>query len=87
MRIEVFGDPPEVAREAAAIIAAQARNAVAARGRFNLAVSGGRTSWLMYGTSPVNKCRGKRYIRSRWTSGSPPPHTRTGISLTCSTAC
>jgi 6-phosphogluconolactonase len=47
MRIEVFGDPPEVAREAAAIIAAQARDAVAARGRFILAVSGGRTPWLM----------------------------------------
>src|SRR5262245_42991808 len=47
MKIEVYADPDAVARGAAAIIAAQARDAVAARGRFLLAVSGGHTPWLM----------------------------------------
>ena len=47
MNIEVCADPDAVARQAAAIIAAEARHAVAARGRFVLAVSGGRTPWLM----------------------------------------
>jgi 6-phosphogluconolactonase len=47
MKIEVFADPEAVAHEAAASIAVQAREAVAARGRFVLAVSGGHTPWLM----------------------------------------
>jgi 6-phosphogluconolactonase len=47
MKIEVFADPDAVAHKAAALIAAQARDAVVARGRFILAVSGGRTPWLM----------------------------------------
>jgi 6-phosphogluconolactonase len=47
MEIEVHADADAVAQKAAAIIAAQARDAVAARGRFILAVSGGRTPWLM----------------------------------------
>ncbi|MCE2969776.1 MAG: 6-phosphogluconolactonase [Burkholderiales bacterium] len=37
----------DAARAAARFIAAQAQQAVAARGRFLLAVSGGRTPWLM----------------------------------------
>jgi 6-phosphogluconolactonase len=47
MEIKVLADADAVAREGAAIIAAQARAAVAARGRFVLAVSGGHTPWLM----------------------------------------
>ncbi len=47
MKIEVLADAATVAREAAAIIAEEARAAVAARGRFVLAVSGGKTPWLM----------------------------------------
>jgi 6-phosphogluconolactonase len=47
MDIEVYADAATVARKAAAIIAAQARDTVASRGRFILAVSGGRTPWLM----------------------------------------
>ena len=47
MEIEVCADGDGVAYQAAAIIAVQARDAVAARGRFLLAVSGGRTPWLM----------------------------------------
>ena len=47
MKIEVLDDADSVAREAAAIIAAEARASVAARGRFVMAVSGGRTPWMM----------------------------------------
>jgi 6-phosphogluconolactonase len=45
--MEVFADPDAAAHKAAAIIAAEAREAVVARGRFILAVSGGHTPWLM----------------------------------------
>jgi 6-phosphogluconolactonase len=47
MKIEVLNDADSVARKAAAIIAADAREAVAERGRFVFAVSGGKTPWLM----------------------------------------
>jgi 6-phosphogluconolactonase len=47
MEIEVLDDAGAAAEEAAAIIAADARLAVAARGRFVVAVSGGRTPWIM----------------------------------------
>jgi 6-phosphogluconolactonase len=47
MKIEVLADVDSVARKAAAFIAAEARSAVAARGRFIMAVSGGHTPWLM----------------------------------------
>jgi 6-phosphogluconolactonase len=47
MKIEVLADPEAVARAAAKYIAAEARAAVAARGRFYIAFSGGHTPWLM----------------------------------------
>ena len=47
MNIEVYPDDNVVARKAAGIIADAARAAVAARGRFVVAVSGGHTPWLM----------------------------------------
>jgi 6-phosphogluconolactonase len=47
MKIEVFADADAVAEEAAAYVAAEARAAVASRGRFVMAVSGGRTPWQM----------------------------------------
>jgi 6-phosphogluconolactonase len=47
MKIEILADADSVAREAAAIIAADARAAVAERGRFIMAVSGGHTPWVM----------------------------------------
>jgi 6-phosphogluconolactonase len=47
MKIDVLADADAVARKAATLIAAEARAAVAARGRFLLAVSGGHTPWLM----------------------------------------
>src|ERR1035437_4536251 len=47
MKLEVFEDAEAVARAATAVIAADARAAVAARGRFIMAVSGGKTPWIM----------------------------------------
>jgi 6-phosphogluconolactonase len=47
MKIKIFADAEAVAREAAKFIAAEARTAVAARGRFIMAVSGGKTPWQM----------------------------------------
>src|SRR6476661_10091448 len=47
VKIEVEPDDDGVARKAAAIIAADARAAISARGRFIMAVSGGRTPWMM----------------------------------------
>jgi len=47
MKIEVFSDADSVARKAAALVAAEARTAVAIRGSFVIALSGGRTPWLM----------------------------------------
>jgi 6-phosphogluconolactonase len=47
MKVEVLADDKAVARKAATIIAAEARDAVVARGRFVLALSGGHTPWLM----------------------------------------
>jgi 6-phosphogluconolactonase len=47
MKIEVLDDPDAVARRAATLVAEHARAAVAARGRFTFAVSGGHTPWVM----------------------------------------
>jgi 6-phosphogluconolactonase len=47
MRAETLPDLDSVARRAARFIAAEARAAVAARGRFLLATSGGTTPWPM----------------------------------------
>lgn len=47
MRIEALADADAVARAGAALTAAEARTAVAARGRFIVAFSGGHTPWQM----------------------------------------
>ena len=47
MEIRVLADADTVAREAAKVIAEAARAAVVDRGRFVMAVSGGRTPWQM----------------------------------------
>jgi 6-phosphogluconolactonase len=47
VKIEVLADAESVAREGAAIMAAKARAAVVARGRFTVALSGGHTPWVM----------------------------------------
>ncbi len=47
MKIEVFADPDGAAREAARIVAEEARKAAAERGQFAVAFSGGHTPWVM----------------------------------------
>jgi 6-phosphogluconolactonase len=47
LTIEVLPDADAVASRAAQYVASQARDAVAARGRFIMAVSGGQTPWQM----------------------------------------
>jgi 6-phosphogluconolactonase len=47
MKIEVFDDDAAVARRAAAVIAENARHAVGERGKFLMAISGGKTPWIM----------------------------------------
>lgn len=47
MNIRVLADAAAVAAAAAKVIAEEGRGAVAARGRFSLAVSGGQTPWQM----------------------------------------
>jgi 6-phosphogluconolactonase len=47
METRILADADAVAREAARVIAAEARTAVAARRRFIVAVSGGHTPWVM----------------------------------------
>ena len=47
MRIEALADADAVARAGAAVTAEEARAAVAARGRFVMALSGGHTPWTM----------------------------------------
>src|SRR5260370_10870739 len=46
MKIEVFSDDELTARAAAKFVGAESAAAVAARGQFVLAVSGGRTPWI-----------------------------------------
>src|SRR5215831_3175444 len=47
MDVRIFADGDSVAREAAIMIATEARAAIAARGVFVMAVSGGHTPWVM----------------------------------------
>src|SRR5690348_1469612 len=50
VKIEVYPDDDGVARKAAAVVVDAARAAIAARGRFVMAVSGGHTPWVMLRT-------------------------------------
>jgi 6-phosphogluconolactonase len=47
VNVEVLGTAESAAKRAAEILAEEARKAVAARGRFVMAVSGGHTPWVM----------------------------------------
>src|SRR3989441_7253336 len=47
MQVRIFAEAKSVARGAAAMVAAEARAAIAVRNRFILAVSGGHTPWMM----------------------------------------
>ncbi|HEY8115093.1 MAG TPA: 6-phosphogluconolactonase, partial [Actinomycetota bacterium] len=46
--LEVVPDAEAVARRAADVLVAAAREAIAARGRFTFALSGGRSPWTMF---------------------------------------
>src|SRR6185295_18848967 len=48
MRIQVYSDSDAATTAGAKFIAAQAREAIAARGRFVMAVSGGHVPWRMF---------------------------------------
>jgi len=48
MKLHVLADAESVARQGAAMIADAAKAAIEARNRFVLAVSGGRTPWIMF---------------------------------------
>jgi 6-phosphogluconolactonase len=47
MNVEIFPDDESLSKRAAAVIAAAARAAVSERGRFVMAVSGGKSPWVM----------------------------------------
>src|SRR5499425_1500912 len=47
LETRILANADAVAKEAAKVIASEARDAVAARGRFVMAVSGGHTPWQM----------------------------------------
>jgi len=47
MKIEVYPDADAAALAAAKLIAEEARDAIATRGKFVMAVSGGKTPWIM----------------------------------------
>ncbi len=59
LEIEILPDAQAVAERGAEVVAAASADAVAARGRFTFAVSGGRTPWAMfaalYGRMPWEK--------------------------------
>jgi 6-phosphogluconolactonase len=59
LEVEILPDSPAVAERGAEVVAAAAAEAIAERGRFALAVSGGRTPWAMfealYGRMPWEK--------------------------------
>src|SRR5262245_63385819 len=48
LEIEILPDAESVARRGAEVVAAAAAEAIADRGRFEFAVSGGRTPWAMF---------------------------------------
>ena len=83
MNIEVLANPDAVAQKAAEFIAAEARTAVAARGRFVIAVSGGHTPWAMLRNLATEDVPWKQMHVVGWMSGLLPAAIPTGISLTC----
>jgi 6-phosphogluconolactonase len=52
LAVEVLPDATAAARRGAEVVAAEAEAAVAARGRFTFAVSGGRSPWAMFAELP-----------------------------------
>ena len=78
MEIPVLADATAVAAEAAKLIAEEGRGAVAARGRFSMAVSGGHTPWHMLRVLAGEDVPWRRCMWPRWTSAWPRRDTQTG---------
>jgi hypothetical protein len=70
MKIEVFDGDVAVARRPAAVIAENARHAVAERGKFLMAVSGGKTPWIMLRDPADEEVPGNMSTYFRSMSGS-----------------
>ena len=87
MKIEVQPDDDAVARKAAAIIAADARAGVAARGRFIMAVSGGRTPWLMLRALADERLPWENVHVVQVDERAAPAADRTETSRICAKAC
>ena len=80
MQIEVLADPDAVAGRAAALIAEEARTAVAERRRFVMAVSGGHTPWIMLRMlAGQEQSPGAIFMCSRSMNGSRHKETPTAI--------
>src|SRR5437660_8242853 len=90
MRIEALADADSVARAGAAFTAAEARAAVAARGRFIVGISGGHTPWKMLralaggpagppGSTPTGLASGTR----RPSKATPTDRAQMGTSRRC----
>ena len=86
MKIDIFADAPAVAKQAAAIIAADARAAVAARGSFNFAVSGGHTPWQMLRALATDDVPWHAVRIFQVDGASPPQATPTATSPTSAKA-
>jgi Glucosamine-6-phosphate isomerases/6-phosphogluconolactonase len=67
MNNEIYADADALARQAAKLIAKEAGEAVAARGRFVMAVSAGKTPWLMLRDLASEDVSGRACMSSRWT--------------------
>jgi 6-phosphogluconolactonase len=56
LSIEILDSPAEVARRGAEVLAAEAREAIASRGKCGLAVSGGKTPGAMFEAWATHEC-------------------------------
>ena len=68
MIVHTFPDALAAARAAAERMAALASEAVQARGRFTVALSGGHSPWRMLEALAPSTCPGPAFTCSRWTS-------------------
>jgi 6-phosphogluconolactonase/glucosamine-6-phosphate isomerase/deaminase len=65
METEVCADETCAAQAAVKAMAAEARSAVADRGEFVMAVSGGRTQWILQRTLTEEELHGSAFVSSR----------------------
>ena len=87
MEIEVVADPESAARAAARLVAAEAREAAAARGQFAVAFSGGHTPWVMLRALADEDVPWDKVHVVQVDERVAPRATATGISRICAKAC